>query len=130
MGTGHPSQVSRRAHQRSTLTPDLDWPEAVWQAWITFEQLHGSVAQLEDCLDRVNKARDQTNARRAKVGLCYTVSALRLTALSPYARKLRRRRIKPCKQPLNKLPMSPFRTSPCPVLPHQQSIPNKEFPWT
>ncbi len=58
-----------RKHFRDVTPKNLDWPEAVWQAWITFEQLHGSVEQLEDCLDRVNKARDQTNARRAKVSL-------------------------------------------------------------
>ncbi|KAJ3554397.1 hypothetical protein NM688_g3135 [Phlebia brevispora] len=51
---------------RDIAMKNLDWPEAIWEAWISFEQLHGSVEQLEDCLDRVNRAREQINARRAK----------------------------------------------------------------
>lgn len=45
-----------------------DWPEAVWEAWSSFEYLYGTVDQLEACLDQVEKGQYQVNARRAKVG--------------------------------------------------------------
>lgn len=48
---------------------NLDWPEAVWDAWVSFEQAHGSLDELDDCLDRVDRARNQVNAKRAKVML-------------------------------------------------------------
>ena len=51
---------------RDIANKNLDWPEAIWESWVAFEQLHGSVEQLEDCLDRVERARTQVNARRAK----------------------------------------------------------------
>lgn len=45
----------------------LDWPEAVWDAWIAFEHQHGSVEELEACLDKVEKAQYSVNIHRAKV---------------------------------------------------------------
>lgn len=45
---------------------NIDWPEAIWEAWISFEHLHGSVEQVEGCLDKVEKAQYQVNARRTK----------------------------------------------------------------
>ena len=45
----------------------IDWPEAIWEAWITFEHLHGTVEEIETCLDKIEKAQFQTNTRRAKV---------------------------------------------------------------
>ncbi|GLB38245.1 putative RNA recognition motif containing protein [Lyophyllum shimeji] len=45
---------------------NIDWPEAIWEAWIAFEHLHGSVEELETCLDKVEKAQYQVNTRRAK----------------------------------------------------------------
>ncbi|KAG6841698.1 hypothetical protein C0991_007968 [Blastosporella zonata] len=47
-------------------TKNLDWPEAIWEAWINFEQLYGSVEGLEQCLDKVETAQYQVNVRRAK----------------------------------------------------------------
>ncbi|KAL1745101.1 hypothetical protein HDZ31DRAFT_37139 [Schizophyllum fasciatum] len=44
----------------------LDWPEAVWDAWLNFEHMHGSVDDIDDCLDKIERARYQVNARRAK----------------------------------------------------------------
>ena len=46
---------------------NLDWPEMIWEAWVAFEQLHGTIQELEDALDRVQRAQTQVNARRAKV---------------------------------------------------------------
>lgn len=45
----------------------LDWPEAVWEAWISFEHLYGSVEDIESCLEKVEKARVQVNFYRARV---------------------------------------------------------------
>ena len=47
----------------------LDWPEAIWEAWVSFEHLHGTLEEVESCLDKIEKAQYQTNARRAKVSL-------------------------------------------------------------
>ncbi|KAJ6512063.1 hypothetical protein C8R47DRAFT_1033985 [Mycena vitilis] len=45
----------------------LDWPEAIWEAWLAFEQLHGSVQQIEAAGDKIEKAQYVVNTRRAKV---------------------------------------------------------------
>ncbi|KAJ3764333.1 hypothetical protein EV360DRAFT_77444 [Lentinula raphanica] len=45
---------------------NIDWPEAVWEAWSLFEHFHGSVEQIDTCLDKTEKARYQVNVRRAK----------------------------------------------------------------
>ncbi|KAG6897556.1 hypothetical protein C0992_000339 [Termitomyces sp. T32_za158] len=47
-------------------TKKLDWPEAIWEAWINFEQLYGSIDELDQCLDKVEQAQYQVNLRRAK----------------------------------------------------------------
>ncbi|KAF8630909.1 hypothetical protein AX17_005267 [Amanita inopinata Kibby_2008] len=44
----------------------LDWPEAIWELWISFEHLYGTVDQIDACLDKIEKAQNQVNARRAK----------------------------------------------------------------
>ncbi|KAJ3814647.1 hypothetical protein F5876DRAFT_86271 [Lentinula aff. lateritia] len=44
----------------------IDWPEAIWEAWSLFEHFHGSVEQIEACLDKIEKARYQVNIRRLK----------------------------------------------------------------
>lgn len=45
----------------------LDWPEMLWEAWLAFEHSHGSVREIQDALDVVERARAQVEARRAKV---------------------------------------------------------------
>ncbi|TDL22101.1 hypothetical protein BD410DRAFT_788782 [Rickenella mellea] len=47
-------------------TKNLDWPEAIFEAWISFENLHGSVEEIEECLDKVERAQGLVNTRRAK----------------------------------------------------------------
>ncbi|KIL67874.1 hypothetical protein M378DRAFT_159079 [Amanita muscaria Koide BX008] len=44
----------------------LDWPEAIWEQWRSFEHLHGTVDQVDECQDKIEKAQTQVNARRAK----------------------------------------------------------------
>ncbi|KAI0916773.1 hypothetical protein AcW1_007863 [Taiwanofungus camphoratus] len=51
---------------RDISMKNLDWPEAIWDAWLNFEQLYGSVEDIEDCLDRIERAQQQISARRAK----------------------------------------------------------------
>lgn len=46
---------------------NLDWPEMIWESWIAFEHVHGSTKDIEDALDRIQRARTQVNTRRAKV---------------------------------------------------------------
>ncbi|KAI6122456.1 hypothetical protein EDD16DRAFT_1570902 [Pisolithus croceorrhizus] len=43
---------------------NLDYPEALWDAWINFEYAHGSLVSLEEALARVERARTQVEARR------------------------------------------------------------------
>ncbi|KAH9925424.1 RNA-binding protein Prp24 [Epithele typhae] len=45
---------------------NLDWPEAIWDAWVSFEQVNGTVQDLENALERIQKAQTQVNAKRAR----------------------------------------------------------------
>ncbi|KAF7346103.1 ATP-dependent DNA helicase PIF1 [Mycena sanguinolenta] len=44
----------------------MDWSEAIWEAWRAFEYLHGSVQQIDECGDKIEKAQYQVNSQRAK----------------------------------------------------------------
>jgi hypothetical protein len=46
---------------------NLDWPEAIWEAWMSFD-LYGAVQDVDKCLDKIDRARTQLNACRLKVG--------------------------------------------------------------
>ena len=61
---------------RDVAPKNLDWPEAVWEAWSAFEQVHGSLEELEDCLDRIERAQKQVNAKRAKVRVLISILAM------------------------------------------------------
>ena len=52
---------------KDIVTKNLDWPEAIFEAWISFEHLYGSVEEIEECLDKVERAQNQLNARRLRV---------------------------------------------------------------
>lgn len=52
---------------RDVSTKNIDWPEAVWEAWLAFEHVHGLASGLQNCIDRIEKAQQQVNAKRAKV---------------------------------------------------------------
>ncbi|KAF8134178.1 hypothetical protein K438DRAFT_1549063, partial [Mycena galopus ATCC 62051] len=43
---------------------NLDWPETIWEAWLAFEHLHGSVQQINVCGDKVEKAQYLVNTQR------------------------------------------------------------------
>ncbi|KIJ17712.1 hypothetical protein PAXINDRAFT_130029 [Paxillus involutus ATCC 200175] len=55
-----------RSTFQDVSTKNLDYPEALWDAWLSFEHAHGSLASLEDALVRIERARTQVEARRAK----------------------------------------------------------------
>ncbi|KAL0960935.1 hypothetical protein HGRIS_005940 [Hohenbuehelia grisea] len=55
-----------RAVFKDICMRNIDWPEAVWEAWASFEHVHGTVQDIEACLYRVEKAQYQVNVRRAK----------------------------------------------------------------
>jgi hypothetical protein len=50
-------------------TKRMDWPEAIWEAWIAFEHLYGSVDDITSALDKIEKARTQLNNYRARVSM-------------------------------------------------------------
>lgn len=58
--------VEAREVFQSPQIKSTDWPEAVWTAWILFENLHGTVEEVETALDKIEKAKGAVNARRAK----------------------------------------------------------------
>lgn len=61
---------------KDVSTKNIDWPEAIWEAWLTFENLHGSVEDIHTCMDRIERAQQQVNFRRAKVKLVCLPSGL------------------------------------------------------
>ena len=59
-------EQARKAFAKAVKT-QLDWPEMLWEAWLAFEHSHGSVVEIQDALDLVERAKIQVEARRAKV---------------------------------------------------------------
>lgn len=47
-------------------TKNLDYPEALWDAWHNFEHAHGSLSSLEDSINKITQARAQLETRRAR----------------------------------------------------------------
>lgn len=54
----------------------LDWPEAIWEAWISFENLYGGVMEVEACSEKVLRAQYFHSERRAKVFFFLTLLTL------------------------------------------------------
>lgn len=52
----------------------IDWPEAIWQLWVDFEHLHGSVEDLEHCLEKVKLLSLKLEKKRAQVLVLITIS--------------------------------------------------------
>ncbi|KAI5116436.1 hypothetical protein M0805_006250 [Coniferiporia weirii] len=55
-----------RAIYKSIAPKNVDWPEMIFDAWVAFEHLHGTLEELQECLNRVELAQTQVNSRRAK----------------------------------------------------------------
>lgn len=47
-------------------TKNLDYPEALWDAWHNFEHAHGSLSSLEEAINKISQARAQLETRRAR----------------------------------------------------------------
>lgn len=45
----------------------VDYPEAVYEAWIAFEERWGDAKQLEEAVARVRKLTDALNEKRSRV---------------------------------------------------------------
>ncbi|KIJ64460.1 hypothetical protein HYDPIDRAFT_111787 [Hydnomerulius pinastri MD-312] len=63
-------RTDHHALARSTFlemsTKNLDYPEALWDAWLNFEHAHGSLESIEDAMGRIERARGQVEARRMR----------------------------------------------------------------
>ncbi|KAF8916956.1 hypothetical protein CPB85DRAFT_230169 [Mucidula mucida] len=62
---GERSEEARKVFQ-DNHRKNFDWPEGVWDAWIAFEHLYGTLTEVNAAIDAVEQARSQLNARRAK----------------------------------------------------------------
>ena len=61
---------ARKVFTKTAKSP-LDWPEMLWEAWLSFEHSHGSAKEVQNALDVIERARTQVEARRAKVLLTF-----------------------------------------------------------
>lgn len=58
-----------RAVYRDIAFKNIDWPEAIFDSWLTFEHMYGTVRSIQDCIDRTERAQKIAYARRMKVCL-------------------------------------------------------------
>ncbi|KAK1236238.1 Splicing factor [Marasmius sp. AFHP31] len=59
---------------------NIDWPEAIWEAWLGFEHLHGTVDEIQACMEKIEKAQYQVNVRRAKEAEKASMQAMQMAA--------------------------------------------------
>ncbi|THH01889.1 hypothetical protein EW145_g6837, partial [Phellinidium pouzarii] len=55
-----------RAVYKNIVSRNFDWPEAIFDAWVAFEHLYGNLNELQESLDRTERAQNQINLKRAK----------------------------------------------------------------
>lgn len=57
-----------RTVYKSASTPSrtIDYPQAIWNAWVAFEEIHGTVDQLEHALKRVRKMTQDLTKKAAQ----------------------------------------------------------------
>ncbi|EJD34711.1 hypothetical protein AURDEDRAFT_109252 [Auricularia subglabra TFB-10046 SS5] len=71
---------------RDVSAKNLDWPEMLWEAWLGFEHIHGSVEDVDDCVARVTVLNEKLTAKRAKEAEAYqTAYAQQAAAAAPVA---------------------------------------------
>lgn len=99
---------------RDVSAKHLDWPEAIWDAWVSFEQLHGTVEELENALAHVERAQTQVNARRAKVSMIRVQVLVTCADLKLCRRQRRRNWRQHNSSPRRKPPLFPQRKRPSP----------------
>ncbi|KXN88177.1 hypothetical protein AN958_07636 [Leucoagaricus sp. SymC.cos] len=64
----------------------IDWPEAIWEAWITFEQQHGSVTDIDVCSEKVLRAQYSNNrAKEVEAGYQMQLQAQALEVIQDAA---------------------------------------------
>ena len=64
---------ARKAFAKAAKS-QLDWPEMLWESWLAFEHSHGTVGEIQDAFDIVERAQTQVEARRAKVLISFCCS--------------------------------------------------------
>lgn len=67
------TKKARGAFKDLSLKP-MDWPEAIWEAYLAFEHLHGTVEDVEICLEKVEKAQFIVNEKRTKVSVAHSTT--------------------------------------------------------
>ncbi|KAI9464990.1 hypothetical protein BJY52DRAFT_1247790 [Lactarius psammicola] len=75
---------ARKVFTKVAKSP-LEWPEMLWEAWLSFEHSHGSAKEVQNALDVVERARTQVEARRAKEAEKAGYQATQVTALQQAA---------------------------------------------
>ncbi|KAG8906149.1 Splicing factor [Tulasnella sp. 403] len=65
----------------ATPSRNLDYPQALWDAWLTFEEMHGTVEQHEYAMMRVRKMNDQLTKKIAETNR--VVDDIVETAIAP-----------------------------------------------
>ncbi|KAH9035591.1 hypothetical protein EDB84DRAFT_1485100 [Lactarius hengduanensis] len=75
---------ARKVFTKVAKSP-LEWPEMLWEAWLSFEHSHGSAKEVQNALDIVERARTQVEARRAKEAEKAGYQATQATALQQSA---------------------------------------------
>ncbi|GMK58444.1 hypothetical protein CspeluHIS016_0504760 [Cutaneotrichosporon spelunceum] len=57
---------ARERYNKAIQRPDLDWPEAVFEAFVTFENVHGSLETLQAARKHIGTAQKKLNRRRER----------------------------------------------------------------
>ncbi|CAK9779644.1 hypothetical protein CC85DRAFT_289288 [Cutaneotrichosporon oleaginosum] len=57
---------ARERYNKAIQRPDLDWPEAVYEAFITFENVHGTLEALQTARKHIATAQKKLNRRRER----------------------------------------------------------------
>jgi hypothetical protein len=57
---------ARELYDKAIQRPDLDWPEAVFEAFTTFENVHGSLETLQTARKHIGTAQKKLNRRRER----------------------------------------------------------------
>ncbi|KAG6813581.1 hypothetical protein H0H92_009625 [Tricholoma furcatifolium] len=60
---------------------NIDWPEAIWEAWINFEYLYGTVDGLNEALDKIERAQYQ-EAEKAQYQAMQAVAEVQTSEVS------------------------------------------------
>lgn len=65
---GDPQAARKVFKDAATPTRNMDYPQALWNAWMNYEERWGSVTQLEHAIARVRKMGEDLSKKAAQVG--------------------------------------------------------------